>query len=84
MFEVLEVVYVTNININPAFCLTFHLTGVHFRGKLHHVGDVSEQKFKYGPIRTLEITDIRFLYELYICSLNSVAFCTRTQIKVDL
>ena len=44
------------------FCLTFHF---HFRGELQHVGDVSEQKVKYGPIRTLEITDIRLLHELY-------------------
>ena len=28
---------------NPAFCLFLYLTGVHFRGDLQHVGDVSEQ-----------------------------------------
>ena len=27
---------------NPAFCLALYLTGVHFRGELQHVGDVSE------------------------------------------
>ena len=40
----LEVVYVTIGN--PAFCLALYLTGVHFRGELQHVGDVSEQKIK--------------------------------------
>ena len=30
--------------VNPAFCLTLCLTGVHFRGELQHVGDVNEQK----------------------------------------
>ena len=40
---VIDVVYVTIGN--PAFCL-FYLSGVHFRGELQHVGDVSEQKIK--------------------------------------
>ena len=39
-----EVVYVTVGS--PAFCLFLYLTGVHFRGKLQHVVDVSEQKTK--------------------------------------
>ena len=39
---------------NPAFCLALYLTGVHFQGKLKHVGDVSEWKIKCGPIRTRE------------------------------
>ena len=39
-----EVVYVTIGN--PAFCLFLYLTGVHFRGELQHIGDVSEQKIK--------------------------------------
>ena len=29
---------------NPAFYLILYLTGVHFWGKLQHVGDVSEEK----------------------------------------
>ena len=29
-----------------------------------NLGDVTEQKFKYGPIRILETTDIRLLDEL--------------------
>ena len=37
-----EVVYVTIGN--PALCLALYLAGVHFRSKLQHVGDVSEQK----------------------------------------
>ena len=48
-----------------SFLLHLYLTGVHFRRELQYVGDVSEQKFKYGPIRTLEITDMRLLHELY-------------------
>ena len=44
---------------NPAFCLALYLTGVHFRGKLQHVGDASEQKFKCQPIRTREIGGAR-------------------------
>ena len=39
------------------------LTSAHFRGELQHVDDVSEQKFKYGLIRTREITDIRMLHK---------------------
>ena len=31
---------------NPAFCLFLYLTGVHFRGELQHVGDVSQQKLE--------------------------------------
>ena len=48
-----------------AFCLTFRLTGALFRGKLQDVGDVSEKKFKYWPIRIWEITDITLLHELH-------------------
>ena len=29
---------------NPAFCLALYLTGVHFRGELHDVSHVGEQK----------------------------------------
>ena len=39
-----EAFYVANGK--PAFCLSLYLTGVHFRGELQHVGDVSEQKIK--------------------------------------
>ena len=39
---------------NPAFFLALYLTGVHFRGELRHVGDVSKQKFKCRSIRTRE------------------------------
>ena len=35
------------------------LTGVHFRGELQHVADVSEQKIKCWPIRTREIGGVR-------------------------
>ena len=34
-----EVGYVTIGN--PAFCLALYVTGVHFRGELQHVGDVT-------------------------------------------
>ena len=37
----IEVVYV--IIGNPASGLALYLTGVHFRGELQHVGNVSEQ-----------------------------------------
>ena len=52
-----EVAYVTIGN--PALFLALYLTGVHFRGKLQYIGDVSEQKIKYGPIKTREIGGIR-------------------------
>ena len=32
---------------NSAFCWFLHLNGVHFQGKLQHIGDDSEQKIKY-------------------------------------
>ena len=51
---------------NPAFFLALYLTGVHFRGKLQHVGDVSEQIFKCRPIRTREICDVRLSEALYV------------------
>ena len=44
------VVYVTIGN--TALCLALYLTGVHFRGKLQHVGHVGEQKMKCRPART--------------------------------
>ena len=44
---------------NPAFYLTLHLTGVNFRGKLQHVGHVSEQKVTCRPIRPREIGGVR-------------------------
>ena len=57
-------VYVTNGN--PAFYLSLYLTGVHFRGELQHVGDVSEKsrerikwKIKRRPIKTRE-SDTRY------------------------
>ena len=52
-----EGVYVTIGN--AAFCLFLYWTGVHFWGELQHVGDVSEQKMKYWPIRTREIGGVR-------------------------
>ena len=40
-----EAVYVTIGN--PASCLALYLTGVHFQGKLQHVGHGGEQKIKF-------------------------------------
>ena len=40
----IEVVYMTIGN--PAFCLFVYLIGIHLRGELQHVRDVSEQKIK--------------------------------------
>ena len=51
---------------NPAFCLTFYITGVHFRGKLQQVGHVGEQRLKCRPIRTREIARVRLYKELYV------------------
>ena len=34
-----------------AFCLALYLTGIHFRGKLQHVGHVGEQNIKCRPVR---------------------------------
>lgn len=50
MDNVKEVVYLTIGN--PTFCLAFYLTVVRFRGELHNVDHVSEQKTKCGPIKT--------------------------------
>ena len=50
LFKAMEVVYVAIGN--PAFWLALHLTSVHFRGELQHVGGVTEQKIKCQPIRT--------------------------------
>ena len=67
---------------NPVFCLASYLTGVHFRGKLQHVGDVSEQKFKCRPIRTRELGGVKLSEEMYVkiirpCSRNKkcLLFC---------
>ena len=40
---------------NPAFFIASYLTGVHFRGELQHICDVSEQKIKCRHMRTREI-----------------------------
>ena len=50
---------------NPAFCLALYLTGVHFRGELQHVDDVSKEKIKCRPIRTRERGGVRLSEELY-------------------
>ena len=49
---------------NPAFCFVY-FTGAHFRGKLQHVGNVSEQKIKCRPIRTREIGSVTLSDVLY-------------------
>ena len=53
-------------NGNPAFCLALYLTSVHFWGELQHLGEVSEQKFKWRPIRTREIGGVRLSEELIV------------------
>ena len=53
---------------NPVFWLALCLTGLHFRGKLQHVGYVSEQKIKcQPPMRTRERAGIRLQDKLYGC-----------------
>ena len=64
LFPAIEGVSVTIEN--PAFCLALHLTGVQFRSKLKHVGDVSERRVKYWPIRTWEAGGVRLLEQLYV------------------
>ena len=59
-----EGVYVTIAQ--PAFCLFLYLTGVHFRGKLQHGGDVSQQKIKCRPIRTRETGGASLSDVLYV------------------
>ena len=54
--------------VHPAFCLFLYLTGVHFRGELHHGVDVSQQKFKCRPIRTREIGGVSLSDVPYIMS----------------
>ena len=44
---------------NTAFWLFLYLAGIPFRGELQQVGDVSEQKIKYWPIRTQEVGAVR-------------------------
>ena len=41
------------------------MTGVHFRGELQHVGDVSKQKIKCRPIRSREIGGVTLSDVLY-------------------
>ena len=48
------------------FCFAFYLTGVHFRGKLQHVGHVGEQKIKCQTIITREIAGVRLQDEQYV------------------
>ena len=59
-----EGVYVTIGN--PAFCLFLYFTSAHFRGELHHGGDVSQQKIKCRPIRTREIGGVSLSDVLYV------------------
>ena len=51
---------------NTTFSLALYLTGVHYRGELQHVGDVSEQKIKCWPIRTWQIGGARLKDKLYV------------------
>ena len=53
-------------NGNSAFFLVLYLTSVHFWGELQHLGEVSEQKFKWRPIRTREIGGVRSSEELIV------------------
>ena len=63
----------------PASWFFLYLTGVHFRGKLQHGGDVSEGgKIKCRPIRTREIGGVSLSDVLYVkeCSLLYSAVIT--------
>ena len=52
--------------VHPALCLFLYLTCVHFRGKLQHGGDLSQQKTKCRPIRTREIGHVSLSGMLYV------------------
>ena len=45
--------------------LALYFTGLHFRGELQHVGDVSEENFKCRPIRSQEIDGVRLTEALF-------------------
>ena len=63
-FAIEQVVYMTIGN--QAFFLFLYFTGAHFWGELQHVGDVSQQNIKCGPIRTPEIGGVSLLDVLYV------------------
>ena len=55
-----------NVTIgNPVFYFFLYLTGVHFRGKLQHGGDVIQQKINCWPIRNREIGGVLLSDVLY-------------------
>ena len=56
------------------FCLFLYLTGVHFRGKLQHGGDVSQQKIKCRPSRTQEIGGVSLSDVLYVNALSNEVY----------
>ena len=64
----MEGVYVTIGN--PAFCFFLYLTDVHFRGKLQHIGDDSQQKIECRSMRTREIGGVTLSDALYVCRQN--------------
>ena len=66
---------------NPAFCHLLHLTNVHFRGKLQHVGNVSQQKIYSRPIKTREIggvslSDVVYATHIYVTKAISLKICS--------
>ena len=70
---------------NPAFCLALYLSGVHFRGELRHVGDVSEQNIECRLIRTREIGGVKLSEELYANQFTTVhLFCPPVCVVVSL
>ena len=56
---------------NPGLCLVVYLTNPHFRGKWQHVSRVGQQKIKYWPIKTRELS-VRLWDELYAGVLQSI------------
>ena len=50
---------------NLGFYLFLYLTGVHFRGELHHGGDVSQIEIKCQPIRAREIGGVSLYVYLH-------------------
>ena len=58
--------------VHPAFCVFLYLTGVHFRGKLQHSGDATQQKISKKSVSTNQNSENRWFLTVRhtICLLN--------------
>ena len=74
---------------NPSFCLALHLTRVHIRGELQHVGDVSKQKCNSRPIRTREtgcvrLSEARYFFIFFSARFTSSGILTSGQTSMNI